>query len=114
MVLIPKDNRRYPRISIDKPLRYQVRGMGGYESAIAENISVGGLGFINNEFISPKTPLMLEINVLSRILRPVGQVTRSFPLPHSSRYYSGVEFLEFNQVEKRYLSDYIDMQTGKI
>lgn len=114
MVLIPEEKRRYPRIKLKRPLRYQIRGTPEFNNAIVDNISVGGLGFVDNKFIAPRTSLMLEINVLSRILRPVGKIAWSSPLPHSNRYYSGIEFLELDPVEKRFLADYINMQMGKL
>jgi hypothetical protein len=53
---------------------------------------------------------MLEISLLSKILHPIGRVSWCQPLPHSSRNRLGVEFLEFNSLEKKHLSDYIEMQ----
>jgi len=51
----------------------------------------------------------LEINVASRVLHPIGKVTRSTPSSHSDRFKTGVSFIEFEDEEKKYLSDYITM-----
>ena len=104
-----KDKRRFPRISLRAPLRYQIRGVPEFNHAICDNISSGGISFTGEQFIPTATTLMLEINVLSRILRPVGKIAWSQSLPHSDRKRLGVEFLELNHVDKNYLSDYLDM-----
>jgi hypothetical protein len=109
-VIDQKNKRRFPRISLRAPIRYQVRGRPEFDHAICDNISVGGLCFTGEQFIPTSTTLMLEINLLSRFLQPVGRIAWSQSLPHSDRKRLGIEFLELNNVEKNYLSDYVDMQ----
>lgn len=105
-----KEKRLSPRILVKSPLRYQVRGTPEYSNAISDDISVGGIGFVNEHYLKPETPVKFELNILSRALNPVGRIAWSEPLAHSNRYKIGVEFLEFEPVEKTYLSDYINMQ----
>lgn len=107
------EKRNFPRIKLRTPVRFQIRGMPRFNSTISDDISLGGLGMVNNDFIAPQTQVMLEINVLSRILRPVGTVAWSYPLSHSDRYRVGIKFLELDPREKTYLGDFIDMQRGK-
>lgn len=116
MEAIPKreNKRRFPRVELHIPLRYQIRGKPEFNNAVCEDISVAGVGFSNDSFIAPASKLTLEISVLSRNLNPIGRVAWSSPLPHSNRYHAGIEFLELNPAERRYLGDYIDMQRGKI
>lgn len=109
-----EENRRFPRVEIHVPLHYQVRGAPEFNNAITNNISMGGLGFVNEEFIAPKNDLILEINILSHLLNSIGKVVWSSPLLHSNRYRVGVEFLELDEKEKNYLQDYIDMQMNKL
>lgn len=109
-----EEKRLTPRIRLNNPLRYQVRGAGEFNSTLSDDISLGGVGLLNSKFIAPKTPVNLEINVLSRVLRPAGMVAWSSPLPHSMSYRLGIRFLEFDLKEKRYLKDYMDMQLGKL
>lgn len=106
-----KEKRRFQRVDLHSALRYQVRGAPSFDNAVSDNISEGGLAFNSLEFIPPSTPVMLEVNLLSRILHPIGRVSWCQPLPHSSRNRLGVEFLEFDSSERKYLSDYIGMQT---
>lgn len=112
MELIPKqkENRTYPRIDFHSKINYQIRGKPIFDSAITKDISCGGLRFTNDRFVPTATPIMLEINVLNRVLRPIGRVAWSTPLPHSNRIQTGVEFVEFNLLERNYLKDFVKMQ----
>jgi len=112
MIIKQEHKRRFTRIEVKAPFRYQIRGASEFRNTIADNISLGGIGFISDRFISPATCLNMEINILSRIINSVGRVVWAAPLPHSDRYRLGIEFLELNQLEKNYISDYINMQTG--
>lgn len=104
------EKRQFPRIRLRTPLRYQIRGTPESNNALSENVSVSGMGFINDSFIAPSSNVTLEINILSRIISPIGRIAWSSPLPHSDKYRLGIEFLEFNPVEKRYLGDFIHIQ----
>ncbi len=112
MITRAEDKRRFPRLRIQAPARYQIRGTPGFYNTLVDDISVGGLSFINNEFIRPATDLNLEIKMLSRILNPAGRVSWASPLPHSDRYKLGIEFVELEPVEKNYISDYINNHTA--
>ncbi len=109
-----EEKRGFPRITFRTPLRYQIRGTSEFSDTILENISVGGIGFVNNKFIIPQTLVMLEINILSHILRPIGKVAWASSLSHSDKYRLGIEFLELDCRDKNYLKDFIDMQTGRL
>lgn len=108
-----KEKRRFPRIPLRIPLHYQVRGTPKFNNTIINDISLDGLGFTNNEFIASNTTLALELDILSRVLRPIGRIAWSSPLSHSDRCRLGVEFLELDPRDKNYLSDYIDMKAAK-
>lgn len=114
MAVRVENKRRFPRIRIQTPVRYQIRGRPEFTNTIADNISIGGLSFVNARFIGPSTNLNLEINILSRVLNLTARVSWAQPMPHSDRYKLGIEFIELNPVHKNYLSDYIDIQMGKI
>lgn len=114
MVIKVEEKRNFPRVNLRTNIRYQARGEPEFSNTLTENISVGGVGLIGEEFIAPSTPLMLEINVLSRILRPMGRIAWALPLPHSDRNRLGIEFLELNPIEKNYLTDFIDMKLGRL
>lgn len=109
-----KEKRQFERITLKAPLRYQIRGTPEFNTALTNDIGIGGIGFINDKFIAPQTRLALEVNVLSRILSSIGRVARSEPVPYSDRYKIGVEFLEINNKAKEFLSDYVDMQMNRL
>ena len=102
------EKRRFPRIKLQRPLHYQIRGVSVSNNAIGENISLGGIGLLtNNRFIAPETLVTLKVNILSRILNPTVKVIWSHLVPQFERYRLGVEFIEFDAQEKSYLADYI-------
>jgi hypothetical protein len=94
-------------------VRYQLRGKSVFDSGISRDISCGGLRLTNEEFIPASTLLMLEINVLNRVLKPVGKVAWSVPLAHSHRSQTGIKFVEFDIRQRGYLNDFINMQNVK-
>lgn len=103
------EKRRFPRIEFSSPIRYQIRGSPHIDNAVCDNISSGGIAFTGFNFIPKTTPIMLEINVLSRILHPIGKVAWTQTMPHSERNKLGIEFLDWDPSEKNYLTDYIDL-----
>jgi hypothetical protein len=105
-----KENRCTPRLNFRSEIRYQLRGKPDFDSGISKDISCGGLRLTNEQFIPTSSLVMLEINVLNRILRPIGKVAWSMPLAHSNRNQTGIEFVEFSGTERNYLKDFIDMQ----
>ena len=104
------NKRLFPRLPLAAPLRYQIRGTPHYNSTLSNNVSLGGVCFVNNDYLALNTNLALEISVLSQIVRPIGRIRWSAPIPHSDSYMTGVEFVEFNYKEKKYLSDYLQMR----
>ncbi len=106
------EKRRSPRISIKAPVRYQIRGKPEANNAISGDISIGGLGFINDRFIAPDNCLNLEINLSPQMINTTGRVVRADSLPRSDRYRLGIEFLELDYQQKQFLSGYISKHTG--
>jgi hypothetical protein len=113
MKIKTEESRRFPRIKLLGPLRYQVRGTSDFNNTLSGNISLQGIGFTHNEFIAPSTLVMLEIPIVSRVLRPIGKIIWSSPFSHSNRYRFGVEFQELNSNEKKFLSDFITMRLNQ-
>ncbi len=105
-----KENRCFPRLPFHSKIRFQFRGKPDFDSGISKDISCGGIKLTNEQFIPPETLLMLEINILNRILHPVGKVAWSMPLAHSHRNQTGIEFIEFDSLEHKYLKEFINLQ----
>jgi Tfp pilus assembly protein PilZ len=113
MILTKKpENRVFPRVDLDSPIRFQVRGSPDFGNAVCNDISAGGLRFTSNQFVPTESALMLEIKLLERVLRPIGKVAWSAPVAHSSRNQLGVEFLEFDMLERNYLKEFINMRVA--
>ncbi len=93
---------------------YQIKGTPEYNNVVSNDIGLGGISFIVNNFIPPQTPVKLEINLLSRILSPAGRVAWALPLPHSYRYRVGIEFMQINPMEKEFLADYLKTQSNEL
>ena len=108
------ERRNYQRLKSQNPLRYQLRGTSEFNNTVTDDISAGGVSFVNSCFIPKSTLVSLEISVFSHVLNPVGKVAWSQPLPHSNRYRVGIEFLELSQCERGYLGEYINMQLGNV
>jgi hypothetical protein len=105
-----KESRRFPRVNFSGPLRFQVRGIPDVVDTVCENISLSGIRFINNSFVTPATPVMLEMNVLSRIIRPIAKVVWSQPFHRQDKFHLGAEFLEWDPGDKKFFSDYLSMK----
>jgi len=107
-----EDHRQFARVKLQAPLRYQIRGTPEFSNTVINNISLGGLSFNNNKFIPPNTLLTFQVDVLSRILNPIGRIAWASSLSRSDRYQFGVEFVQLDEAEKKYLNEYINMRTA--
>lgn len=108
-----KERRRYRRVNAKFPIRYQIKRGGFFASALTQDVSIFGARLNADRFFPSGLNLKLELNILSRIIKPVGKVVWSQPLPHSDRYQMGIEFIEVDPQEKNYLSDYINMRAAE-
>ena len=107
----PQEKRQFKRISLRIPVCYQIRGTNLLRNAVSQNISAGGICFLDNNFISAKSILMLEFNILNLVLRPIAQVAWVKFLPHSERKEYGLKFLEIEEKEQHFLSEYIKFKS---
>jgi len=107
-----KERRYSSRVKLRVPLRYQLQGTSEFGNTLTEDVSLGGIGFVNNKFLVPETSILLEFGMFSRVLKAIGKIVWSSPLPHSDRYRAGIQFQELEPIVSRGLSDYIDMQTS--
>lgn len=105
-----KEKRNFARFGLRAPVRYQIRGQPQIESTISNDISLGGISFTSNSFIPPQTPVMLEVNILSKVLKAVGKIAWTQPIAHSYKNVMGLEFVEFPHEEREYLEDYLNIQ----
>jgi hypothetical protein len=109
-----KEKRQFRRISAKFPIRYRIRRGGFFASALTENLSLSGTRLNADRFFPQGLNLNLELNILSKIINPVGKVVWSQPLPHSNRYKMGIQFIEINPQDKNYLTDYVNMRIPEL
>jgi hypothetical protein len=110
-----KEKRRFGRINAKFPIRYQIRKGGGFfASGLSDDLSLSGTKLNTDRFFPQGLNLNLELNILSKIINPVGKVIWSQPLPRSNRYQMGIEFIEINPQDKNYLCDYMNMRNPEL
>ena len=105
---ITKEKRQFQRFNAKFPIRYQIKRGGFFASALTADVSLSGTRLNADRFFPRGLNLNLQLNILSKIINPIGKVIWSQPLPHSNRYQMGIEFIEINPQDKNYLSDYIN------
>lgn len=108
------EKRRFRRVKVKFPIRYQIRRGGFFAAALTEDISLSGTRLNADRFFSHGLNLNLEVNILTKIIKPVGKVTWTQPRPHSDRYQMGIEFIEINPEDKNYLSDFINLRLPEL
>ena len=108
-----KEKRRFPRINAKFPIRYQIKRGGFFASALTEDLSLSGARLNTDRVFPQGLKLNLELNILSKIINPVGRVIWSQSLSPSSRYQIGIEFIEIDPQERNYFSDYINMRAAE-
>ncbi len=114
MPAIWDEKRVFPRISIKTSLRCQIRGKAERNNTITRDIGLGGISFINEDFVAANTCVNLEINILSKIVKTCGRIVRAGSVPFSDKYKLGIEFIELEPLQKKYLSDYITMRLNGV
>ncbi|MCM8800821.1 MAG: PilZ domain-containing protein [Candidatus Omnitrophica bacterium] len=111
MAIIPKERRRFLRVNFKQPLRYQVLGLGVLKNTITEDISLGGIGFINEEFIPTGTVIKLGFNVFLSYIEVLGKIVWVQLVPYSDRYRFGVEFRNLDLKANKSISDFLELQS---
>lgn len=114
MITKLEPKRSCERVGLRVPVRFQARGTSEYFNAVSDNLSAGGLCITGYQYIAPATPVMVEINVAHHVLRPVGKIAWSAPLPHSNRNRIGIEFIEMDGTDKVFLADCLGACIGKL
>ncbi len=109
-----QNNRLFPRYNFEGPLKFQVRGSNEVVNTVGDDLSQSGVGFVHQKFLPPATTINLEINLSNRVLRPIGKVMWSSPMARSDKYRLGVNFIEFDYMEKKFLEDFLRMKKNQL
>lgn len=110
MPLQKEEKRSFPRVILKTPLCWKIRGVSKVNNAANGDIGLGGMGFIDDNFVAANTCLNIQLNVAMRTINVIGRVANVSFLPYSDKYRLGIEFMEFDQEEKNFLADYINEQ----
>ncbi|MFH1338674.1 MAG: PilZ domain-containing protein [Candidatus Omnitrophota bacterium] len=108
-----KERRNFRRVNARFPIRYQIKRGGFFATGLTQDVSISGTKLNADRFFPSGIKLKLELNILSKVIKPIGRVVWSQALPHSDRYQMGIAFIEVDPLEKNYLSDYINMKTAE-
>lgn len=111
---VTKERRVFPRVDAKFPVRYRIKRGGFFASGLTENVSINGAKLNADRFFTSGFNLNLELNILSRVINPVGRIVWSQSLPNSDLYQMGIEFIEIDSQDKNYLSDYINLHTSEV
>jgi len=111
MPLQKEEKRRFPRVILKTPLSWQVRGLPEINNASNGDIGIGGIGFVNDKFVAANACVNIQINMAARVINVTGRIANISFLPYSDKYRLGIEFMEFEQKERKFLEDYLKEQT---
>lgn len=112
MPLLKEEKRRFPRVALKVPLRWQIRGRSEPNDTINQDIGLGGISFVNEQFLATNIFVNIQLNLAAQIIKAAGRIANVSFLPYSDKYRIGVEFLDFEPNDKKFLLDYINAQAG--
>lgn len=104
-----EEKRKHIRFNTYLSVRFQLKNQPskfGYTSS--RDISEGGVRLILDDFLRPKTEVLLEMILLGRVINPEAVVVWSQRIPHSDNYQAGLQFSRMERTENQRLKEYID------
>ncbi|MCK4463353.1 MAG: PilZ domain-containing protein [Candidatus Omnitrophica bacterium] len=105
------EKRKQPRIDVRIPLTYkELRATSTVsKGALTKNLSVGGVKFHSDGFISLSCRMILEINLplISKPLRAISKVAWIRKLPAGEDYEIGNQFLDMKKEDRSMITDFI-------
>ncbi|MDP3142968.1 MAG: PilZ domain-containing protein [Candidatus Omnitrophota bacterium] len=108
-IKIYKEQRQFPRVSFDSPLRFQIKSTHKFGSTVCRDISEGGIRFLTEDFVPIGTSIVLEVNlgVLPKVINAVADVVWSQKMAHSDRYQVGLKFCEMDEPYHQDVCEYV-------
>ncbi|MDD4910104.1 MAG: PilZ domain-containing protein [Candidatus Omnitrophica bacterium] len=101
------EKRRWTRIPSKVAISYKISNCSSHGKSTTLDISEGGVRAAFENYLTPCTPICLELNLNSEIIYASGQVVWSQRLPHADRYNSGIQFIGMNVKERSNLREFI-------
>ena len=110
-MLNSSEKRKHPRIGARIPLTYkELRATSPVsKGALTKNLSVGGVRFHSDKFISLSCRMILEINLplITKPLRAISKVAWIRKLPAGEDYEIGNQFLDMKKEDRSLITDFI-------
>ncbi len=90
------ENRKYPRISFKRAVKFKVTVSDSFSGEIAQDLSAGGIRIRSHAFIpvGEQVSLGIQLKDSDQVVEVVGRVKWIRYNPHSESYQIGVEFAE--------------------
>lgn len=110
-----RDKRRFPRIHADMPLAFQVRESKDNGHCLIQNISVGGIQIVTDQFLGVNKSILLEFSVAEYhryIGSCVARVVWVSEIPYSDKYKIGLEFQDINENSRKSLNEFVMHSLG--
>lgn len=106
-----EEKRKSPRFRLGAPVEYRaLRGSPETKrGSLSSDISVGGVRFITEEFLSLTARMVLDVTLPlpERPFSAVSKIAWIRKLPAGDKYEVGSQFLEISKDDKNRLSNYM-------
>jgi c-di-GMP-binding flagellar brake protein YcgR len=106
-----EEKRKSPRFRLGTPVEYRtLRGSPETKrGSLSRDISIGGVRFITEEFLSLTARLVLDVTLPlpERPFSAVSKIAWIHKLPAGDKYEVGTQFLEISKDDKNRLSNYL-------
>ena len=107
-----EEKRRFSRVEGRFPLKYKDLRKTDEESrgSISKNLSIGGVRFRSDRFISLACRLVVELNLpaLPKPIKAISKVAWIRKLPAGDDYEVGNQFLEITREDKNIIQNFIN------
>lgn len=111
------ERRQQPRVNTTMSVQYRGirQASDAVVTAIARDISTGGVRLLVNEFISVFTRLVLDIAIpfAPKPVRVVSKIAWVRKRPYGEQYEVGAQFTDISEEDKRGLFDFVERSIPK-
>lgn len=109
------EKRQSQRINVSIPVSFEQLGPGKNTGrTVTRNISVTGLRMNMPSFFPAGSSFLLKLTFpeVNRVIESIARVVWSQRRPFSDQYQAGLHFAEINPVFKKWLEEYIIVNTA--
>lgn len=108
---LKKERRRFPRIEVKFPVRFQERISGMKGSSVVKNISENGTQILTNELLPVNRNFFMELFISEMPIKTISTMARvvwNEEIPYTERYHVGLVFDQIGDQAKKSLSEFIN------